>query len=119
MRNWRSAATIFMPTLISMIDGGITLTCHNNHVDEDKKKFFERSMSFEETITRVSTKGGITYEGVKVFKEMLPQVFDKALDVSMKRYEEIKKQPPKVPETYRTIRAIIIPGHSQYSSTCL
>lgn len=154
--------TIFMPTLISMVNGGVTLTFHNSRVNEDKRKFFEgimgsfsevkelgeedvnlaqnltasfpgffaeimlelvmaasrrsnnlsdeelehmllisllgasrllleKNMSFEETINRVSTKGGITYEGVKVFKEMLPKVFDGALDASMGRYEEIAK----------------------------
>ena len=53
MRNWRSAATIFMPTLISMIDGGITLTCHNNHVDEDKKKLLGAILETEYKIGRI------------------------------------------------------------------
>lgn len=154
--------TIFMPTLISMVNGGVTLTSHNRHVDEGKKIFFdnimgsfsevknvgeedinlaqnmtasfpgffaeimlefvkaaskrsnnvsdeelehmlllsllgasrlllEKNMSFEETIHRVSTKGGITYEGVKVFKEKLPEVFDAALDASTERYDEITR----------------------------
>ena len=154
--------TIFMPTLISMVNGGVTLTFHNNHVTRDEVLFFtdimqnfsevkilseedinlsqnltasfpgffaeimlefvkaatkrsdsvsheelehmllvsllgasrlllEKNMSFEETINRVSTKGGITFEGVKVFKEMLPQVFDAALNASMGRYDEITK----------------------------
>ncbi len=48
-------------------------------------------MSFEETIHRVSTKGGITYEGVKVFEKRLPEVFDEALSASMGRYSEITK----------------------------
>lgn len=154
--------TIFMPTLISMVNGGVTLACHNNHVDNDKKIFFndimssfselkildeddinlaqnltasfpgffaeimlelvksaskksnnvtdedlehmllvsllgasrlllEKNMSFEETIHRVSTKGGITYEGVKVFEKRLPEVFDEALNASTSRYDEITK----------------------------
>ncbi len=154
--------TIFMPTLISMVNGGVTLAFHNNHVTRDEVLFFtdimqnfsevkilseedinlsqnltasfpgffaeimlefvkaatkrsdsvsheelehmllvsllgasrlllEKNMSFEETINRVSTKGGITFEGVKVFKEMLPQVFDAALNASMGRYDEITK----------------------------
>jgi len=154
--------TIFMPTLISMVNGGVTLAYHNNHVTRDEILFFtdimqnfsevkilseedinlsqnltasfpgffaeimlefvkaatkrsdsvsheelehmllvsllgasklllEKNMSFEETINRVSTKGGITFEGVKVFKEMLPQVFDAALNASMGRYDEITK----------------------------
>lgn len=154
--------TIFMPTLISMVDGGVTLGYHSNHVKNHEKTFFEgimqnfsevkilceedinlsqnltasfpgffaeimlefvkaaskrsnnvsdeelehmllisllgasrllleKNMSFEETINRVSTKGGITFEGVKVFKEKLPEVFDAALNASMGRYEEITR----------------------------
>lgn len=156
------ATTIFMPTLISMINGGVTIINHNNYVDEGKKKFFadmlssfsevkeldeediaisqnmtasfpgffaeimlefvksaskrsknvsnedlehmllvsllgasrlllEMDMSFEETIHRVSTKGGITYEGVKVFEKMLPEVFDAAIGANLSRYDEIAK----------------------------
>lgn len=154
--------TIFMPTLISMVNGGFSLIFHNEHVDEQKKEFFhnlmnsfcetkvleeedinliqnltasfpglfaeimlefvkatykcsqnvseedlehmllvsllgvsrlllEKNMSFEETINRVSTKGGITYEGVKVFKKMLPDVFDASLNATISRYDEISK----------------------------
>ncbi|MEL7649015.1 MAG: NAD(P)-binding domain-containing protein [Sedimentibacter sp.] len=154
------SVTIFMPTLISMVDGGITIACHNGRVNEAEKEFFEslmgnfsevkvmgeedinlsqnmtasfpgffaeimlefvkaaskrsksvtdeelehmllvsllgasrllleKNMSFEETISRVSTKGGITYEGVKVFEKMLPEVFDAALEASTGRYKVI------------------------------
>ena len=152
--------TMFMPTLISMVDGGVTIVCHNENVKDDEKEFFEnlmshfsevevmgeedinlsqnmtasfpgffaeimlefvksaskksinvtdeklehmllvsllgasrllleKDMSFEETISRVSTKGGITYEGVKVFEKMLPEVFDAALNASTGRYSVI------------------------------
>lgn len=158
----KGSITIFMPTLISMVNGGVSLTFHNQHVNDDEKLFFEsvmsnfsevknvceedinlaqnmtasfpgffaeimlefvkaaskrsnnlsdeelehmllvsllgasrllleKEMSFEETIHRVSTKGGITYEGVKVFKEKLPEVFDAALEASTNRYDEITK----------------------------
>ncbi|WMJ75720.1 MULTISPECIES: pyrroline-5-carboxylate reductase dimerization domain-containing protein [unclassified Sedimentibacter] len=158
----KGGITIFMPTLISMVNGGVTLTFHNKLVKDDKRIFFEsiigsfsevkiigeedinlaqnmtasfpgffaeimlefvkaaskkstnlsndelehmllvsllgasrllleKNMSFEETIHRVSTKGGITYEGVKVFEEKLPEVFDAALNASTKRYDEITK----------------------------
>lgn len=154
--------TIFMPTLISMVRGGVTLAFHNEFVTEEDSKFFEylmgsisevkvleeedinltqnltasfpgffaeimsefvkaaskhtkhisdeeleymllvslagapklileRNMSFEETINRVSTKGGITYEGVKVYKEKLPAVFDEAFNATIKRYKDITK----------------------------
>lgn len=156
----KGSITIFMPTLISMVNGGVTIACHNDNVSEGEKMFFEdlmgnfsevkvmgeedinlsqnltasfpgffaeimlefvkasskrsknvndedlehmllvsllgasrllleKNMSFEETIHRVSTKGGITYEGVKVFKEKLPEVFDAALEASTGRYNVI------------------------------
>lgn len=53
------------------------------------KLLLERNLSFEETINRVSTKGGITYEGVKVYKKKLPAVFDEAFEATIKRYEDI------------------------------
>lgn len=152
--------TIFMPTLISMVNGGVTLAYHNSLVDNNQNSFFqnsleqfseikilnesdinvcqnmtasfpgffaeimlefvksvsaqsqnvsddelehmllvsllgasrlllEKNMSFEETINRVSTKGGITYEGVKVLEKKLPDVFSEALHASMDRYNEI------------------------------
>lgn len=158
----KGSITIFMPTLISMVNGGVTLAYHNKHVHLNDRMFFEgllqnfsevkilneedinlsqnltasfpgffaeimlelvkaaskrsksvsdeelehmllvsllgasrllleKNMSFEETINRVSTKGGITFEGVKVFKEKLPEVFDAALKASMGRYDEITK----------------------------
>jgi len=154
--------TIFMPTLISMVRGGVTLAFHNEFVTKEDSKFFEylmggisevkvleeddinltqnltasfpgffaeimsefvkaaskhtkhisdeeleymllvslagaprllleRNLSFEETINRVSTKGGITYEGVKVYKEKLPAVFDEAFNATIKRYKDITK----------------------------
>lgn len=154
--------TIFMPTLISMVRGGVTLAYHNEFVKEEDCKFFEyllgsisevkvleeedinltqnltasfpgffaeimsefvkaaskhtkhisdeeleylllvslagaprllleRNLSFEETINRVSTKGGITYEGVKVYKEKLPAIFDEAFNATIRRYKEITK----------------------------
>ncbi|MBP1926617.1 pyrroline-5-carboxylate reductase [Sedimentibacter acidaminivorans] len=154
--------TIFMPTLISMVNGGVTLAYHNEFITEEDSKFFEylmgsmsevkvleeedinltqnltasfpgffaeimsefvkaaskhtkhicdeeleymllvslagaprllleRNLSFEDTINRVSTKGGITYEGVKVYNEKLPAVFDEAFNATIKRYKEITK----------------------------
>lgn len=152
--------TIFMPTLISMVNGGVSLVYHNEHVDEKKKEYFhkilnpfseikvlgeedinlsqnmtatfpglyaeimlefvkaaskrsknvsdedlehmllvsllgasrlllEKNMSFEETIKRVSTKGGTTNAGVTVLKKMLPEVFDATLDASITRHDEM------------------------------
>jgi len=159
----KGSISIFMPTIISMVNGGITITYHNDIVKEDEKMFFEglinnfsevkvlgeedinlsqnltasfpgffaeimlefvksaskrsknvsyndlehmllvsllgasrflleKNLGFEETINRVSTKGGITYEGVKVFKEKLPEVFDAALEASTGRCDAITKK---------------------------
>lgn len=158
----KGSITIFMPTLISMVNGGVSLVYHNDHVDEEKKAYFhnllssfsevkvldeedinlsqnmtatfpglyaeimlefvkaaskrsnnvsdedlehmllvsllgasrlllERNMSFEETINRVSTKGGTTNAGVTVLKRMLPEVFDATLDASITRHDEMSK----------------------------
>lgn len=44
----------------------------------------ENNYSYQDVITRVATKGGITEEGVKVIQEAFPQVsnaiFDKTLE---------------------------------------
>ncbi len=40
------------------------------------KLLSETDMSFEQVVSRVATKGGITQEGVFVFNEALPQIFD-------------------------------------------
>ena len=158
----KGSITIFMPTLISMVNGGVSLVYHNDHVDEENKAYFynllssfsevkvldeedinlsqnmtatfpglyaeimlefvkaaskrsnnvsdedlehmllvsllgasrlllERNMSFEETINRVSTKGGTTNAGVTVLKRMLPEVFDATFDASITRHDEMSK----------------------------
>lgn len=43
----------------------------------------EHKMDFEQVITRVATKGGITEEGVKVLKKGLPEVYDEVFDSTM------------------------------------
>lgn len=152
--------TVFMPTLISMVNMGVTLAYHNDHVIDENKFLFElllgkisevnilheedirvaqnmtasfpgffaaimqefvtsaiqhsksvsskdlehmllvslegaarllleKDLSFEDTINRVSTKGGITHAGVQVYKEKLPEVFDAGLDATISRYDVI------------------------------
>ena len=60
------------------------------------KLFLEQGLSFDETITRVAVKGGITEEGILVFEEQLPKVFDEMFDhmlekrrVSDQKVEEV------------------------------
>lgn len=53
------------------------------------KLFIEKNMKFEDTIRRVSTKGGITYEGIKIYEKELPQIFEHAFDVTTKKYDDI------------------------------
>ncbi len=45
----------------------------------------EKKMGFEEVVTRVATKGGITEEGVKVIREHLPAVFDEMFDRTLEK----------------------------------
>lgn len=45
----------------------------------------ERGLSLDGIIGRVATKGGITEEGVKVFYEDLPNIFDRMFDVTLEK----------------------------------
>lgn len=49
----------------------------------------EKNMKFEDTINKVSTKGGITYEGIKIYQEKLPAIFEEAFDTTIKKYDDI------------------------------
>lgn len=49
----------------------------------------EKNMKFEDTINKVSTKGGITYEGIKIYQRNLPAIFDEAFDTTIKKYDNI------------------------------
>jgi pyrroline-5-carboxylate reductase len=54
------------------------------------KLMYEKKIAFNELIERVATPGGITVEGVDVFREQLPSVFDKMYLNSTKRYRDIQ-----------------------------
>lgn len=53
------------------------------------KLFIEKNMKFEDTIKKVSTKGGITFEGIKIYEKSLPDIFDEAFDTTIKKYNDI------------------------------
>lgn len=55
------------------------------------KLFIEKSLNFDEMVRRVATKGGITEEGVKVFKARLPQVFDEMFKVTLNKRKVVKE----------------------------
>lgn len=55
------------------------------------KLFIEKNMDFEKIIQRVATKGGITEEGVKIFKLWLPETFDEMFEVTLAKRETVKK----------------------------
>ncbi len=42
-------------------------------------------LSFDQTVSRVATKGGITEEGVKVFRDKLPDIFDEMFEKTLSR----------------------------------
>lgn len=56
------------------------------------KLFVENDMKLEETIKGVSTKGGITYEGIQVLEERLPEVFEEVLKRTTDKYTTITKK---------------------------
>jgi pyrroline-5-carboxylate reductase len=55
------------------------------------KLMLENEMDFEQVITRVATKGGITEEGVRVLKEGLPNVFDEVFECTMGKRRAVEK----------------------------
>ncbi|MGF7119585.1 pyrroline-5-carboxylate reductase dimerization domain-containing protein [Methanobacterium oryzae] len=56
------------------------------------KLLHDENMSFEELISRVATKGGITEEGVKVLDKSLPPIFDELFKTTQIKYEIIKEE---------------------------
>ncbi len=55
------------------------------------KLLTEKKMSFEEIISRVATKGGITEEGIKSLETDLPLVFDNLFKSTFNKREKLKK----------------------------
>ncbi|MCI3985847.1 pyrroline-5-carboxylate reductase ProG [Bacillus vallismortis] len=59
------------------------------------KLLIEKKMSFEETLERVATKGGITGEGAEVIRASVPDVFDEVFERTLKKYELLTEQAEK------------------------
>lgn len=55
------------------------------------KLLHEGNMSFQDVISRVATKGGITEEGVKILEKDLPDVFDKLFKTTLDKRKKIKE----------------------------
>lgn len=56
------------------------------------KLFVEKYMGFDQMIERVATKGGITEEGVKVFNERLPGVFDEMFRKTLEKRKVVREK---------------------------
>jgi pyrroline-5-carboxylate reductase len=56
------------------------------------KLLSERDVTFDELITRVATKGGITEEGVKILDREMPGIFNEVLETTLEKRIKIKKQ---------------------------
>jgi pyrroline-5-carboxylate reductase len=56
----------------------------------------EKKIGFDELITRVATKGGITEEGLKVLDEHLPFVFDELLEATLNKHQMVKSSMDKM-----------------------
>lgn len=52
----------------------------------------DENMSFQEIISRVATKGGITEEGVKILENGLPDTFDKLFKTTLDKNKKIKEE---------------------------
>jgi len=56
-------------------------------------KLLQRTdMAFEDVITHVATRGGITEEGLDVLEHGLPHVFDELFEITLKKYEKLENQ---------------------------
>ena len=56
------------------------------------KLLYEENMGFEEVISRVATKGGITEEGVKILEKELPDTFDELFKITKDKHKKIKSE---------------------------
>lgn len=56
------------------------------------KLLHDKNMSFEELISRVATKGGITEEGIKVLDNNLPPIFNELFKTTHKKHKIIKEE---------------------------
>ena len=56
------------------------------------KVLIEKNMGLSEMLNRVATKGGITEEGVKVFGQSLPNVFDEMFEATLSKRKLINKK---------------------------
>ncbi|WP_341279712.1 pyrroline-5-carboxylate reductase dimerization domain-containing protein [Paenibacillus sp. FSL H8-0537] len=54
------------------------------------KLLYEQKMRFDELVTKVATKGGITQEGVNVLRSGLPAVFDEVFERTLEKHHLIK-----------------------------
>lgn len=61
-------------------------------LEGSSRLFKEKNMKFEDMKNTVSTKGSITYEGIKVYEDVLPDMFDKAFDAAMKKYSYMSEE---------------------------
>ena len=55
------------------------------------KLLLEKQLGFDQTITRVATKGGITEEGVTVLRDLLPATFDQVFTRTLGKHQTVKK----------------------------
>lgn len=80
--------------------GRFTSTLSHSDIDDmlietlygTAKLLRDRKMSFQDVIGRVATKGGITEEGVKVFRSQLPAVFDEMFRVTLEKRNVVNKK---------------------------
>ena len=56
------------------------------------KLLHEGNMGFDEVISRVATKGGITEEGIKILEKKLPDTFEELLKTTLAKNKKIKEE---------------------------
>ena len=56
------------------------------------KLLYEENMDFQNLISSVATKGGITEEGIKVLDDEIPAIFNKLFSTTIEKHEIIKSE---------------------------
>ncbi len=54
------------------------------------KLLYDKKIGFNEVVQRVATKGGITEEGISIFKQHLPALFDEVISRTLKKLDHTR-----------------------------
>ena len=82
----------FKSDLSPVLEPHDTLDLLNQTLLGTAQLFCQKGVLYDELISRVATKGGITEEGLKILDRELPKVFDELFNSTLAKHEFIKGQ---------------------------